>query len=223
LQCFSFFANVKRFLIMKLVIATKNCGKIAEIRQLLAKMPLEVSSLDEFTGIEEVAETGNTFSENARLKAAGYALQTGSYALADDSGLEIEALGGAPGVLSARYGGAETGYQEKMNRVLSELAGIPENQRRARFVCVMALADRDGKILHQVEGVCSGGIAFNSRGTGGFGYDPIFIPAGFAGTFGELDDDIKQQISHRARAISEIMRFLLDFTHIGLDQVRFPQ
>ncbi|HEV7645583.1 MAG TPA: RdgB/HAM1 family non-canonical purine NTP pyrophosphatase [Pyrinomonadaceae bacterium] len=207
---------------MNLIIATKNPGKIEEIRRLLTGLPIEVGYLGDFTEVEKVAETGSTFHENARLKASGYALQTGSYTLADDSGLEIAALGGAPGVLSARYGGENTGYPEKMELVLSKLAETPEaetlgnahSQRRARFICVMAVASPEGEILHEAEGICDGKIAPGPRGTSGFGYDPIFIPDGFSGTFGELGDDIKQQISHRARAISEIMRFLLDFTHI---------
>ncbi len=205
---------------MNLLIATKNPGKIDEIRRLLTGLPIEAGYLGDFADVKEVAETGSTFHENARLKASGYALQTGSYALADDSGLEIALLGGAPGVLSARYGGENMGYPEKMKLVLSKLAQTPENaheepgERRARFICVMAVASPEGEILHEAEGICGGKIAPEPRGMNGFGYDPIFIPDGFSGTFGELGDDIKQQISHRARAISEIMRFLLDFTHI---------
>ncbi len=199
---------------MKLVIATNNPGKTGEIRQLLAGLPIDLGYLGEFANIAEVTETGSTFDENARLKASGYALQTGSYALADDSGLEIAALDGAPGVLSARYGGKNTGYPEKMRMLLSKLAGVPQDKRQARFVCAMAVADPAGEIIHTAEGVCAGIIASRPRGMGGFGYDPIFIPEGRSGTFGELGEDIKQQISHRGRAISEIMRFLLDFTHI---------
>ena len=187
---------------------------------MITALPIEVGYLGNFADVEEVAETGGTFHENARLKAAGYALQTGSYTLADDSGLEIAALGGEPGILSARYGGEKMGYPDKMDLLLSKLAEIPENtinapgSRKARFICVMAVASPEGEILHEAEGICEGKIALGPRGTNGFGYDPIFIPDGFAATFGELGDDIKQQISHRARAISEIMRFLLDFTHI---------
>src|SRR5882757_3323628 len=161
---------------MDLVIATKNLGKVTEISDFLAKTPIKISSLTDFAGIGEMAETGAAFSENAVIKAAGYALQTECYALADDSGLEIEALSGAPGVFSARFGGENTNYREKMNIVLSRLADVPENKRTARFVCVMALSDPAGKILHTAEGICAGSIAFAPRGTGGFGYDPIFIP-----------------------------------------------
>jgi XTP/dITP diphosphohydrolase len=199
---------------MELVVATKNKGKVAEITELLANMPVKVLNLSDFTGVPWVEETGATFAENAGLKASAYAKHLGLYALADDSGLEIEALGGGPGVYSARYGGAELGYADKMALVLEKLANVPENERKARFVCAMALAGPEGEIIHKSEGVCNGRIAFEPRGTGGFGYDPIFVPDGFSGTFGELGDDIKQQISHRARAISEIMRFLLDFTRL---------
>jgi XTP/dITP diphosphohydrolase len=199
---------------MKLTLATRNKGKVAEISGLLSTTGIEVNYLDEFRDIVKVEETGSTFDENARLKASGYARQTGAYTLADDSGLEIEALGGIPGVLSARYAGAETGYPEKMNLILSKLDKIPVDRRQARFVCAMAVADPAGKILYTAEGICAGDIAFQPRGTGGFGYDPIFIPEGLSYTFGELNKEIKQQISHRARAISEIMRFLLDFTGV---------
>jgi XTP/dITP diphosphohydrolase len=199
---------------MKLLIGTKNQGKLTEIRQFLTPAAVDLLDLSAVGPVNEVPETGETFAENARIKAAGYAKQAGMYALADDSGLEIAALGGAPGVLSARYGGQNIGYPEKMKLVLEQLGGTSENERGAHFVCVMAIAAPDGKILHSTEGICEGNIAFEPRGTGGFGYDPIFIPRGFEGTFGELDRGIKEQISHRARAISGIMRFLLDFTHV---------
>lgn len=196
----------------ELLIATQNKGKIAEIGGFLREKPFFIKGLGDFAEIEDVAETGGTFTENAVLKARGYALQTGMFSLADDSGLEIEALGGAPGVFSARYGGENSGYEEKMRIVLAEMEQAAD--RRARFVCVMALADERGEILHTSEGICEGNIAFQPRGTGGFGYDPIFIPAGFSGTFGELDEAVKQQISHRKRAFDRIMPYLLDFTRV---------
>ncbi len=203
--------------IMKeLLIATRNKGKIAEIEEFLRGKPFLIKGLGDFAGTRDVAETGGTFTENAILKARGYALQTGVFSLADDSGLEIEALGGAPGVFSARYGGENSGYDEKMRIVLAELAQakISGKQRRARFVCAMALANERGEILGTSEGICSGSIALRPRGTGGFGYDPIFIPDGFSETFGELDEAVKQQISHRKRAFDGIMPFLLDFTRV---------
>ena len=195
----------------KLLIATNNQGKVKEIAQLLDALPVKLRSLVDFNNIAEVEETGSTFTENAILKARGYAMQTGITALADDSGLEIEALNNAPGVLSARYAGANTSFGEKMQLLLSEMGTAADNNRSARFVCSMAVSNSNGVILHSVEANCSGKIAFEPRGNGGFGYDPIFEPEGFNMTFGELPDEIKREISHRARASALIMRFLLDF------------
>ena len=195
----------------KLLIATNNQGKVKEIAQLLDAAPVKLRSLVDFDNIAEVEETGSTFTENAILKARGYAMQTGITALADDSGLEIEALNNAPGVLSARYAGANTSFGEKMQLLLSEMGTAADNNRYARFVCSMAVSNSNGVILHSVEANCSGKIAFEPRGNGGFGYDPIFEPEGFNMTFGELPDEIKREISHRARASALIMRFLLDF------------
>lgn len=195
----------------KLLIATNNQGKVKEIAQLLDAAPVKLRSLVDFDNIAEVEETGSTFTENAILKARGYAMQTGITALADDSGLEIEALNNAPGVLSARYAGANTSFGEKMQLLLSEMGTAADNNRSARFVCSMAVSNSNGVILHSVEANCSGKIAFEPRGNGGFGYDPIFEPEGFNMTFGELPDEIKREISHRARASALIMRFLLDF------------
>jgi XTP/dITP diphosphohydrolase len=194
----------------EILIATANKGKIAEIRQFLASEGFVIKGLTDFPEIVEVEESGNTFAENAILKARGYAVQSGLLALADDSGLEIDALNGAPGVFSARYGG-QVGYDEKMRLVLTELEKTEDEKRGARFVCAMALANTEGEIIHVSQGVCEGKIGFEPRGNNGFGYDPIFIPEGFENTFGELDDGIKGQISHRKRAFSGIMPFLLDF------------
>lgn len=196
---------------LELLIATGNKGKIAEIGQLLDGQAFVVKGLSDFPAIVEVEETGNTFAENAILKARGYAMQSGLFSLAEDSGLEIEALNNGPGIFSARYGGENTNYREKIRLVLAELEKTGDQKRRARFVCAMALAGPDGKIIHISEGACHGTIASQPRGTGGFGYDPVFVPDGFSGTFGELAEGLKQQISHRKRAIDGIMPFLLDF------------
>jgi XTP/dITP diphosphohydrolase len=196
---------------LELLIATGNKGKIAEIGQLLDGQAFVVKGLSDFPAIVEVEETGSTFAENAILKARGYGLQAGILSLADDSGLEIEALNNGPGIFSARYGGENTNYQEKIRLVLAELERTGDEKRRARFVCAMALAGPNGKIIHISEGACHGTIASQPRGTGGFGYDPVFVPDGFSGTFGELAEGVKQQISHRKRAIDGIMPFLLDF------------
>ncbi len=206
--------NGKRTNMQELLIATHNKGKVAELSGLLAGLPVGLRYLSEFPEIEEVEETGVTFAENARLKAAEYARQSGLLAIADDSGLEIEALDNRPGVYSARYGGHGTGFDEKVALVLSELGETGDVERRARFVCAAAVADKNGEILFESESVCPGRIAKEPRGNGGFGYDPIFIPDGFDHTFGELSEAIKQKISHRAAAFREIIPFLRDFIAI---------
>ena len=197
-----------------LVLATRNAGKIREFRGLFHGLPLELKSLRDFEDMPEVEETGQTYGQNAELKARASASQTGQLSLADDSGLEIEALGNAPGVLSARFAGADAGYDDKIPKLLSMLTDSGDTERRARFVCSAALADPRGVILYTAEGVCSGTIAEDARGTGGFGYDPIFVPDGYDQTFAELPDDIKRRISHRARASELIIRYLLDFTAV---------
>lgn len=193
-----------------LVLATGNAGKISELRDLFRDLPFELKTLRDFDRIVDVDETGSTFRENAELKARGFAVQTGHLSLADDSGLEVEALGNAPGVHSARFAG-DAGYDVKISRLLSMLNETGDAVRRARFVCVMALADTDGRIVYSAEGVCTGSIARSPRGQNGFGYDPIFSPDGFGGTFGELGNEIKRSVSHRARAAELIIRYLLDF------------
>lgn len=195
----------------KLLAATNNKGKIKELKELLAALPFELKSLNDFENIGEVEETGTTFEENAILKAKGYANQTGIWAVADDSGLEIEALNGAPGVYSARYGGADSGYDKKNEMILSEIAQTGSENRAAQFVCVMAISDEKGEIKHLAKGICRGKIAFQPSGTNGFGFDPIFVPDGYENTFGELSGKIKQKISHRGAASAEIIRFLRDF------------
>lgn len=202
-------------LISPILIATGNSGKIAEIRGLFSGTPFKFRNLADFPDITEVEETCSTFTGNAELKAAGYARQTGIWSLADDSGLEIEALDSRPGVFSARYGGDGLSFSEKMRVVLNEMQNSPNTTRNARFVCVMSLADETGNILFSAEGECRGRIAFEPRGTGGFGYDPIFIPKGFEQTFGELPETVKAQISHRSRAAEKIKRYLLDFIGIS--------
>jgi len=159
----------------------------------------------------EVEETGSTFVENAELKAAGYALQTGLPAIADDSGLEVDALDGRPGVVSARYGGADTPFEKKIEMLLDEIKNSARPTRAARFVCAISVADENGNILETKTGICEGSIALNARGLGGFGYDPVFIPDGYDKTFGELSNEIKAKISHRGRAFREIIPFLRHF------------
>ena len=198
----------------KLLIATSNPGKVNELKGFLDGASFELLSLTDFSAITEVEEIGRTFDENARLKASGYALQTGLPALADDSGLEVEGLGGRPGVLSARYGGASTSFTEKMAELLVELSETGNSNRRARFVCSMAIADARGEILSAAVGICDGKLAFEPRGIHGFGYDPLFIPDGFDQTFGELSEGVKREISHRSRAFAQIIPFLRHFNAV---------
>ena len=195
--------------IFRLVVGTRNEGKVRELKQLFKGVDLELVSLNDFDRHQEVDENGSTFLENAKLKASSYAQQTQGFAVADDSGLEILSLGNSPGVHSARYAGIEAPYSEKIARLLFELKG--KESRRARFVCEMAVAEKGGNILFTADGICNGTIAEAPRGENGFGYDPIFIPDGYAETFGELADEIKLEISHRARAGKKIIRYLLDF------------
>lgn len=199
---------------MHVLLATKNVGKIKEMKEFLADLPVRLHGLNEFESIVEPEETGATFAENAILKAEYYAEKTEMWALADDSGLEIDALGGAPGVLSARYAGQNATYAEKMGKLLQELNETNAANRRARFFCSMAIADKTGDVKYLSEGVCNGEIAAAPSGANGFGYDPIFIPDGFSETFGELPNEIKQKISHRTRAIEKIIRFLRDNTAV---------
>ena len=195
----------------ELLIATNNAGKVRELASLLAGVPMKLKNLAGLDGICEIEETGSTFRENAEIKAAGYAMQSGVWSLADDSGLEVAALSGAPGVYSNRYAGEGASDAAKMRKILDQLAAVPDAARDARFVCAMSIADDTGKIVFTAEGSCPGTLANQPRGTNGFGYDPIFVPDGFDRTFGELSGDIKQQISHRARAIKEIIRYLHGF------------
>lgn len=198
----------------EILVATNNQGKIREFAELLKHLPICWRGLDEFPNVTEVAETGATFAENAALKAVGYAAQTGLPTIADDSGLEVAALGGAPGVFSARFGGTWLSDAERAEKLLVELEKAADKKKIARFICVIVFADKNGKIYHTASGICNGQIAPNLSGSNGFGYDPIFIPSGFEQTFGELPAEIKRKISHRARAVDEITRFLQHFLQI---------
>jgi XTP/dITP diphosphohydrolase len=197
---------------LRLLIATRNRGKLQEFRALLDELSIDVCDLNSFPSIAAVAETGSTFAENASLKAIGYARQAVMMTLADDSGLEVKALGGAPGVLSARYAGEGASDSERIEQLLSELSKLEVGRRSARFVSVVAISDLSGTILNVSTGVCNGTITDTPRGTSGFGYDPIFLPDGFDETFGELPPRIKNQISHRARAFEETAKFLRSLT-----------
>ena len=191
-----------------LLIATQNQGKLRELEEMLSDLPYRLISLSEYAEINPIAEVGNTFTENACMKAQGYARQARLLTLADDSGLEVYALGGAPGVRSARYAGEGASDATRATKLLGEMTSFTGARRKARFVCVIALSDAAGSILHTATGVCEGQIAEKPSGTGGFGYDPIFLPNGYEKTFAELSASTKNQISHRASALAQTHNFL---------------
>jgi XTP/dITP diphosphohydrolase len=192
-----------------LLLGTRNPGKVKEITSILAPAGWSFCSLQEFKTVDTAREDGDTYSENAIAKAQFYAAATGLTALADDSGLEVAALAGAPGVFSARYAGENASDSERRALLLSELAKTGDAERRARFVSVVAIACADGTVLNVSEGICEGMITLAPRGTGGFGYDPLFIPNRYHETFAELPETIKNQISHRAQALIKTKQFLV--------------
>lgn len=185
---------------LKLLIATRNPGKLTEIKTILGDLPCEVVSLTDYPEVTEWEENGASFSENAALKARHASDATGLLSLADDSGLEVDALNGKPGVMSRRFEGENTSFPEKMRKILSLLEESPSKGRKARFRCVVALADPEtGVRLWQ--GECEGEIAPEMRGEGGFGYDPIFYYPPLGKTFAELTPVEKNGVSHRATAL----------------------
>jgi XTP/dITP diphosphohydrolase len=194
-----------------IVLATHNEGKARELSVLLRGIAARVESLREHSGVTLPPETGSSYAENALAKARAAYAALGVPALGDDSGLEIEALGGAPGIRSARYAagsaGGHAGDHANVERVLRELAGVPPERRTAWFRCVLALV-RGPRDIVTAEGVCEGHILDERRGAGGFGYDPIFLPDGETRTFAELPDQVKNVLSHRAQA-SAVLRLAL--------------
>jgi len=188
----------------RLLLGTRNPGKVKEIMTILEDSGWRFSSLQEFDRVGPAAEDGVTYAENAIAKARFYAAATGVWALADDSGLEVAALGGAPGVYSARYAGEGASDADRRRLLLSELVKVDSDDRRARFVAAVAIASPGGEVLNLSEGICEGTITFEPRGTSGFGYDPLFVPNGYNQTFAELPDELKNRISHRARALMRL-------------------
>jgi XTP/dITP diphosphohydrolase len=196
---------------MKLLIATHNQGKLREFAQIFADLPLQLVSLDDAGIPWEVDETGDTFEANARLKAQAYCDATGLPTLADDSGLIVDALGGEPGVLSARYGGPGLTPVQQYELVLERMRAVPPGQRQARFRCVIAFA-RPGHPIQCVSGDIEGEIGYGPRGEAGFGYDPIFYLPGGGPSTAELPPDEKNRISHRgvaARAVKPLIEEIL--------------
>jgi XTP/dITP diphosphohydrolase len=188
-----------------LLLATTNRGKLGEIFPLLAGLPIAVRTLGDFPAVAPPEETGSTFAENARQKALFYADRTGTLTVAEDSGLEIDRLGGRPGVHSARFGG-DTTYPEKFALIEKELRNVPAEDRTARFVCALAVAEGGG-IVFEARGTVEGLIAAGPRGTGGFGYDPIFYYPPFGCTLAEAGDR-KSSVSHRGKAFRQLREFL---------------
>jgi XTP/dITP diphosphohydrolase len=191
---------VRRYLPPTLALATRNPGKVKEISAILAGLKVHFAGLEEWPVLGELPEEGDTYAENAASKALTVARATGVPALADDSGVEIDALGGGPGVRSRRLLGESASDDARNAYVLERLAGLPEIRRTARYRAVVAVATPDGTV-ETFEGVCEGSIADRPRGAGGFGYDPIFVIAGDGRTMAEVPPDVKNQISHRARAL----------------------
>lgn len=194
---------------MEIVLATRNKKKIEEIRRITADLAVSILSLDDFPGCADVVEDQHTFEGNAIKKAVEICNCTGKPALADDSGLEVEALQGAPGVFSARYAGGEgeVDYVKNNEKLLAELATVPDKNRGARFVCCIALAFPDGAVK-TFFGFAPGHIIRTPRGTNGFGYDPLFIPEGFSWTFAEMSGDEKNKISHRGKALGKLIEYI---------------
>lgn len=186
---------------MKLVLATRNQGKVREIAEILKDQNgVELLSLQNYPDAPDVVEDGKTYEENAIKKASTLAEYTGHLTIADDSGLEVDALDGAPGVHSARYAGENAADQDRIVKLLETLQNIPDERRSGRFICAVAIAEPLVQV-QVVRGVCEGQIIRTPRGGSGFGYDPIFVPLGYDRTFAELGDEIKNQISHRAKAL----------------------
>lgn len=205
----------------RLLIASDNKKKLAELTRLLAPLGLEVVLPSSVGGLPPVAEDQPTFRGNAEKKASSAARASGLWALADDSGLEVEALNGAPGVRSARFAGKHGDDAANNELLLASLAGLPDERRGARFVCVLALARPDGSIALSVDGIAKGRILFAPRGDGDFGYDPLFLftEPGFAQTgkgFAELSTEEKSTISHRGRALAELLRRLPEVPGVAL-------
>lgn len=214
----------------RLIIGTLNEHKGRELREMLVELPasagkpVTIELLSTFKGVKPTPENGATLRENAALKALGFARQIDEFVLADDSGLEVDALDGAPGVRSARYAGPNSTYPQLIAKLLREMQGVPAEKRTARFRCCVCLARpftrRGGPcggmaspegIALEAEGVCEGRIVFEPRGTGGFGYDPVFVPDGYDKTFAELGPDVKNRLSHRGAAIREFRKRFMEY------------
>lgn len=196
--------NTPRARQARLIVATKNKGKLEEVAQLLANFPWEVVSMEEIGIKDEIDESGSTFEENALIKAKSVWKATGETVIADDSGLEVDYLDGAPGVYSARYAGEGATDEDKNNKLLGALAGVPAEERTARFVCVIAVVFQNGSSL-TVRGTCEGYIATEPAGNNGFGYDPLLYVPEIGLTIAQMGADMKNSISHRGNAMRKMI------------------
>ncbi len=192
----------------RIVIATRNCGKVNEIRGILGNLDVEVLSLNDFPDIESPDETGSSFEENAVIKASHAAQASGLLSVADDSGLEVDALGGLPGVRSARFAGEGASDEENNRKLVGMMEGVPADKRTARFRCCIAACVPDGPV-ETVTGTCEGLISFEPRGSGGFGYDPLFVIREDGRTFAEISVERKNRLSHRGNALRAIQPVLV--------------
>lgn len=197
------------------LVATRNEGKLRELRTLLSGQPIQLESLAAHVEVGEVEETGETFEENAKLKAGHAARKTGLWTIGEDSGIEVDALGGAPGIRSARYAGVHGDDAANNRKLIEALKGADD--RTARYLCALALASPGGEIVSTVRGACEGRIVDEPRGTGGFGYDPYFVPEGETLTNAELTEREKSALSHRGRAVRALIPILR--LHVGLPSV----
>ena len=202
----------------ELVLGTNNAKKLIELRLLLPEDRIQLVSLAELPESIDVAETGDTFAANAALKATEQAKHLGRWVLAEDSGLTVNALQGRPGVLSARYAGTHGDDEANNDKLLDELTGVPAERRGAKFNCYLCLSDPRGTVQIEEHATCSGRIATERSGSGGFGYDPLFIIREYHRTFGDLDLAVKRAISHRSRALRQFIPRLLQMVdQQGLD------
>ena len=201
----------------ELLVATRNRKKLAELEALLAGLPVAVLNLDQVGDVPEVIEDGETLEENAAKKAVETARASGRHAVADDSGLFVDALDGRPGVRSARYAGPGPTPEKLCRKLIGEMADVPDERRGAHFRCCIAMADRDGRIVLTASGRVDGTIAREMHGTGGFGYDPVFHYAPEGATFAELTPEGKNAVSHRGRALQAFRARLAEYLGSGDD------
>jgi XTP/dITP diphosphohydrolase len=195
--------------VKELIVASRNKGKVGEIKALLTDLPFKVTSLSDYPHIPEIIEDGRTYRANALKKAREVAQATGKIAMSDDSGIEVKALGNAPGIYSARFAGKGASEKARNRKLFAMLKGVPMHKRQARYRCVIALVDAKGRELGVVQGTCSGYITTKNIGKNGFGFDPLFLLKRYNKTFGQLPPELKAKISHRARALKKF-RLLLN-------------